>query len=141
MSDLATFLLDRIAEDEAAARAAEVASKYEWSDNAFTEAVELADNEGALEAATKHIARHDPARVLAECEAKRKIVERREELEGMVRAVLEATQVVPPAADEQAAVDFAVTGVRGGIVTCDDILRRLALPYANHPDYRDEWRP
>ena len=23
----------------------------------------------------------------------------------------------------------------------DAVLQRLALPYADHPDYRDEWRP
>ena len=50
----------------------------------------------------RHIARWDPARVVAECESKRRILERHEQ-------------------DEE-------------------ILRVLALPYADHRDYRDEWR-
>ena len=51
-----------------------------------------------------HIARHDPARILAECEAKRQLIER----------------VGNP--------DWAG-------------FRILALPHADHPDYRPEWRP
>lgn len=27
------------------------------------------------------------------------------------------------------------------LTLADDILRNLALPYADHPDYRQEWRP
>jgi hypothetical protein len=50
-----------------------------------------------------------PARVLAECEAKRRIVELM--------------------SDE---VEY--------VVYSDDVLRALALPYADHPDFRPEWR-
>jgi hypothetical protein len=58
-----------------------------------------------------HIARWDPARVLAECEAKRLLLQRE------------------PCDD---------TGV--GDDPCHH-LRALAVPYADHPDYREEWRP
>ena len=51
------------------------------------------------------LARHDPARVLAECEAKRQIVQNAQD----------------PGDDLFVAI--------------------LALPYADHPDYREEWRP
>lgn len=51
-----------------------------------------------------------PARVLAECEAKRRIVE--------------------------VAERFGTW--EGGMA--DVTLRYLALPYADHPDYRDEWK-
>lgn len=60
-----------------------------------------------------HIARHDPARVLAECEAKRRIVER------------------------CSAVDYAMPSHH----LAHGILADLALPYADHPDYRPEWKP
>jgi hypothetical protein len=50
----------------------------------------------------------DPARVLAECAAKRRIV--------------------------SFAADLTEEGT-------DDLLRLLALPYADHPGYRQEWRP
>jgi hypothetical protein len=63
---LTEFLLTRIAEDEAVARAAE----QTWD----------SDRDGGwwvgCDPDTQaHIARHDPARVLTECEAKRAIVE------------------------------------------------------------------
>ena len=62
------------------------------------------------DALMEHIARHDPARVLREVEAKRRIVAMYERGMGY---------------------DQALT----------DSLRLLALPYADHPDCRAEWRP
>jgi hypothetical protein len=64
-----------------------------------------------------HIARHDPARVLAEVEAKRRIVE------------MGASYV--PELEHGDNGEWAL----------DATLRLLALPYADHPDYRQEWRP
>jgi hypothetical protein len=60
-----------------------------------------------------HIARHDPARVLADVAAK--------------RAILNAAVMllVDDAEDEEAA----------------EIVKNLALPYADHPDYQESWRP
>lgn len=66
-----------------------------------------------------HIARHDPARVLAEVDAKRRLLTQFELRGNSVR------RTVQPAT--------------GGV--WDDLLRLLALPYAGHPGYRDEWRP
>jgi hypothetical protein len=53
-------------------------------------------------------------RVLAECAAKRAIVEYAQECDRMLGA--------EP-------------------VIADHFLRILAVPYADHPDYREEWRP
>ncbi|WP_327160569.1 DUF6221 family protein [Streptomyces zaomyceticus] len=73
----------------------------------------------------RHIARHDPARALAEVDAKRQIIE----LHG-------------PAEYEYSDVDVCSTCDRGGPLPYPcPTLRLLALPYADHPDYRDEWRP
>ncbi len=105
------FLLARIAEDESVAKGALRKSSYEWSDNAFTEAVELAQGEGAVKEATEHIARWDPARVLAECEAKRRVVE------SVERAMRTGTSGLGPS-----------------------VVRTLALPYADHPDYDEAWK-
>ena len=118
MSDLVEFLLARIAEDEEAARAAVDQGTPRWAVGGGGEYVHpdpppgnsyVATGPwgGGLGPAADHIARHDPARVLAECEAKRRIVE-----------WMSAWQQ-----------DVAVEG-----------LRLVALPYADHPDYRDEWR-
>ncbi|GIE30156.1 hypothetical protein Ait01nite_032010 [Actinoplanes italicus] len=75
-----------------------------------------------------HIARWDPARVLTEVEAKRKLIELHEDVRG----------------DED-----QIDGEWGnGRWSWDDpsrtsvkMLKALAQPYAGHPDYREEWRP
>ena len=114
---LTDFLLARIAEDEAAARAAEGPAQTPWRAT-YGRQVETA-RDGYLvtpedehsyttdppDDVALHIARHDPARVLAECEAKRRIVQNAQD----------------PGDDLFVAI--------------------LALPYADHPDYREEWRP
>jgi hypothetical protein len=61
--------------------------------------------------AAGHIARWDPARVLAEVDAKRQILDL-------------ATDVTEMSHD-----------------TADTMIRLLALPYADRPGYREEWRP
>ena len=63
----------------------------------------------------------NPARVLAECEAKRRIVE-------ASRSYHESDQDPDP--------DDPDGGWALSIA-----LRALALPYADHTDWREEWRP
>jgi Family of unknown function (DUF6221) len=114
---LTDFLLARIAEDEADAR------------DAYYDGQRWIPEEEAVVAADRdldpimfldrkrdayHAANWSPARVLAECEAKRKIV---------LRATYYAS-VAPVDPDE-----WHFT------------LRDLAAIYADHPDYREEWRP
>jgi hypothetical protein len=70
----------------------------------------------------------DAARLLAECVAKRRIVELAYEATGYDMTVdLERTS--------SARADSAI-----GFVG-DRILEALALPYADHPDYDETWRP
>ncbi len=81
MSNLIDFLLTRIAEDETEARAAGRAGECWWT---RTEPRDrkiwgAPDNRAPVAEAinwqgSPHIARHDPARVLAECAAKRATV-------------------------------------------------------------------
>ena len=122
---LTEFLLARIAEDEADARLAMQHFKTgEWTHDGsiyagheMDEVVDWVYNE-----AWAHIARHDPARVLAECEAKRRIVE----LHG----------------PDQPYCDLNFSNADHAYFEgpCQN-LQLLALPYADHPDYREEWRP
>lgn len=70
----------------------------------------------------RHIARHDPARVLAEVDAKRRILD---------SYLPDATSV-----DEQINEEW-----RAGSALADDLLHLLALPYVDHTDYQDDWRP
>lgn len=61
----------------------------------------------------KHIARHDPGRVLRDVEAKRRMVA---ECEATIRQ-----------------------GVSVGLA--ETMLAMLAEPYADHPNYQPDWRP
>lgn len=126
---LMDFLLARIAEDEAAARAAEADAGASWqSDDGMVDGqikhrrprgTGLWDNEGASSLSmepdvAEFVARNDPARVLAECDAKRRIIGHEAQVHRFGDAV--ARQII------------------------DNVLAMLALPWADHPDYREEWR-
>lgn len=122
MSDLTEFLLARIVEDETVAReiAAEmvrVADQYRPGmapdpDDMGIHAFEDGRNTPAVIVG--------PARVMAECEAKRRIV-------------AEHPQFVD--------ADFSYCETCERSTSPCSTLRILALPYADHPDYRPEWRP
>jgi hypothetical protein len=63
-----------------------------------------------------------PDRIRAECEAKRRIVERYRRHE---------RDVTPPGVALDDTARFAL----------EDTMRDLAQTYADHPDYRQEWKP
>ena len=106
---LPDFLLARIAEDEEVARDTLTAHELlDWS--------ELGDPAMGMAGPTDGPSGYvsiviDPARVLAECAAKRRILRIWFESEFCERDVM------------------------------NDVIDALALPYADHPDYREEWRP
>ncbi|RHA38725.1 DUF6221 family protein [Cellulomonas rhizosphaerae] len=108
------FLLARIAEDEAVVR--EVQAKV--GDRGYPGYYEHADGSAAAVYWDVDYRQGgytvSAARVLAECEAKR-------------AAVAEFVD--------------AVDGGNGEGYMAERALRYLALPYADHPDYREEWRP
>lgn len=149
-STLTEFLLARIAEDEAVARDAAVLAETPWLAT-YGRQVETA-RDGYLvtpedehsysndptDAVSQHIARHDPARVLTECESKRRIVE----------AHPLTTDVVPVwtgstpgyACDNCARLSKAdPKSIVEDIGACDT-LAALAAVYADHPDYDESWR-
>jgi len=66
-----------------------------------------------------------PDRIRAECEAKRRIVE--------IAASVEETERALDIGSSEWAIGRASNNA-------EDILRALALPYADHPDWREEWR-
>lgn len=116
MTTLSEWLLAQIAEDEAVALHSRGIGGSGWAPGSG--GIYWSDSEsGEL-----HI---DPARVLAECEAKRRIVELRE------RAAREAAD--PPEGAEMLTVSR--------VSALNETLRTLALPYADRPGYREEWRP
>lgn len=112
MTNLAEFLLARIAEDEAAAR--------ESASVLLIINTERCNRIGSDEHRTYlHFDRHGPTRVLAECEAKRRIV----------------------------AVHYILDGDPEPFCwNCDEdvwpckTMAALAQVYADHPDYDEAWR-
>jgi hypothetical protein len=149
------FLLARIAEDEAAARTASIGSDR-WHLGEFDETVlwwppsspekiawnrEHFGDEAAAEHArwggqtiassgdkiAPHIARHDPARVLAECEAKRRIVH---QARMAIRLSDETADDGSPRAER----------IHGAATAWEYALDAHASVYANHPDFRQEWK-
>jgi hypothetical protein len=74
----------------------------------------------------EHIARHDPARVLREVEAKRRLLDEVKQLIDTLDAKIESEWG---------------DGHDGPTGESDLLLKLLALPYSDRPGYREEWRP
>lgn len=130
MSDLVEFLRARLDEDEDRAKRAAFGWGPEWrherddvEDWSVVHASGKLDMIGCEDGdVTEHIAHWDPARVLAEVAAKRAIVD---------AYVLRDQQGQMPGGE---VIGYHATGVRTA-------LRHLGAVYADHPDYREEWRP
>jgi hypothetical protein len=131
-ADLAAWLLaddGPIAEDERVARAAQIKGHRDWrTEPGQLGELEVIDDAGRVvvqerafvsEAGiARHIARWDPARVLAECAAK--------------RAVVEAYR----RSAEEHFTDYAA----GEYAAWESAALALAQPYAGRPGWREEWR-
>ena len=126
---LTEFLEARFAEDEAVARAAMVrpikVAAYDWRPREVTpdhiDVVWYTDagmsspsDSGSFVEGRAHFEYFSPARVLAECAAKRAVIE----------------YLAPDLGRGYSSSD-----------TAEEVLRILALPYADHPDYDEAWRP
>ncbi|MBT2537215.1 DUF6221 family protein [Arthrobacter sp. ISL-69] len=124
------FLLARIAEDEAAALPFrnDLGETKQWQCDEIGGAVRYVGPRPfglpdllatcGIHAEAAHIARHDPARVLAECAAKRAII-------------ANSADAQPGYMDDRS---------WNGFSSChDDALYALAAVYADHPEYRQEW--
>lgn len=143
-ADLVAFLRERLDEDEQAARIispggfapevwrAEPVRSGRWmqivpyertTDEPPGSEQRASDSPTVLVANNRaewgHITRHDPARVLAEVDAKRRI--------------LDLWREEPKAAE----LGWDV----GWWNAVDEVLQLLALPYAAHHDYRPDWAP
>lgn len=141
--NIVDFLLERITEDESVARAA--ASVTLWRDDAGRVWMEAPDGRVDIDASrmgpyeiafSRNIVRHLPNRVLAGCGARRRMIE-----------IIVGDW--PPATIERHFRERR----RSQVLTDEDtgetevipewaparLLRLLALPYADHPDYESEW--
>jgi hypothetical protein len=149
VTGLVEFLTARLNEDEQTARAAITPVGDRWRLDRSPPSAEIEvvsdtdyqivvyDESVPTRGQAEHIVRHDPARVLREVEAKRAILK-----------VHNTWSVVDPEAhylaEERSCVGCGLD-VAGDRMTQDvnkcPVLRALALPHADHPDYREEWRP
>lgn len=147
------FLLARIAEDEAAARdVPPLGHNFDMGGHRQDERwifgrtlPSSADGVGNWSehrdspATATHFARHDPARVLAECEAKRRIVELHPIYRGPRLLAVDSTGRDFACEKCHAASSIDDQSVIEALGPCNTLLA-LASVYVDHPDYRDEWR-
>jgi hypothetical protein len=131
--DLVAFLHARIEEDEALATSGESWTVFDESVHG-TRRVDVDFSIERVVACTRawraeHIARHDPVRVLAEVAAKRQLL-----------VVCETAKRNADLPDPEGGYPPAVF-VNGYASALDHAVRLAALPYADHPDYRQEWAP
>jgi hypothetical protein len=141
MDNLVQFLHARYDEDEQAAHAAKGGPWH--TDGGSVYATHPTDEVVDYTESGEHIARHDPARVLAEVDAKRRRLarhtpERRrlalDDADGTTSmAFLICTSCTPNRVIRREEQDIVVW-------PCPDLLDDAAV-HADHPDYRDEWRP
>lgn len=134
MDDLVAFLRARLDEDEAVARGAQdSAGEAQWQLLPGWRGVAASGPLGTMTLVGSgdeleptigaHIARHDPARVLREVEAKREL------LDEYARVAVNDSP--------QGGYEYA-TGWANGLGL---VVRYAAAVYADHPDYRPEWAP
>lgn len=138
MSELVEFLKARLDEDEQAALNAQPGS-WRYDRERFTVTCsgypvaswrhegELASGSPLLDRTGEYVERFDPERVMAEVAAKRRRLARHVPTEDPLHGTLCSWCSVPQVSVYQA-------------WPCADIRDDVAV-YADHPDYREEWRP
>lgn len=133
--DIVAFLTARLDEDEAVARLAPQGHwilKTDGTDSIVREELhhpadlsgDFVCYVGRFDESAAHIARHDPARVLADVAAKRRILAEYKARDG------DADLMLGPNILRQR----EWSGLRLAV-------HLLALPFAEHPDYNESWRP
>ena len=126
--DMAAYLLERIAEDEQAARGAVSDRPGSWvqgdndapgwdRDLVYYHSDWSGWTQFDYESMAAHVARHDPARVIAECEAKRMVVQRCQWVRDH---------------------SYAYWGPVG---LAEEVLQHLVRVYAGRLDFPPEWLP
>ncbi|MBA4865942.1 hypothetical protein H1V43_32280 [Streptomyces sp. PSKA54] len=142
MDDLVQWLRAQLDEDERVARGCSGRAWWEhpknWVSAPPLNRIALVVHDGDR----GHVVRHDPARVLREIDAKRGIVglyasalEERAALRARMREVIH----VDP--DEFGRLHRQESELIESAERMLPVVRLLAVPYADQPGYREEWRP
>ena len=127
-SDIIDFLYARYDEDEQVAQKALGLSPRRWHLSGSSIVARTESGSETVVAPTiwpqegEHIVRHDPARVLTDLNAKRRVVD-------VLRGFEPNNEW-----DTQPDMGLRANNAAGA-------LRALALAYAGHPDYHSDWRP
>lgn len=152
--DIVAFVTARLDEDQAVADAAQEADPAPWTVDAggtVSTGQRFGHGAGLVTAADEvalwgcegtdflcmtaptaaHVGRNDPARVLAEVAAKRRVLERHKTPSGMG----DFYRVCHGCGH-----DYGSGWTRYLVDDCPE-LRDLAVVYADHPDYAERWRP
>lgn len=119
---LLEFLTDRLNEDEVAARAAILGPEL--------------PNDHADRA---HIARHSPDRVLAEIEAKRKVLTIYRATRAAHLQIEDLGEFTVAGTDDEMSLLFALSTTAGAVAVLERILKLMSVSWADHPAYRQEW--
>jgi hypothetical protein len=127
-NDLVAFLNARLDEEAALARCCDGDGCCgKWTARGDTVDFCQGDLTGFHPAIAQHVALHDPARVLREVEAKRRVLNRH---------TLSPAEGDP----ERPWDDRDDCQFDGDLWPCDDLLD-LALPYQDHPDFPERYKP
>lgn len=146
MDDLVLWLGEQLDEDERIARRATVRQAgggswaYDESDVQAESGLGVARR--IVPVHGEHIARHDPARVLREIDAKRQIIApysaalaEREAIRARMR------EVIYKEPDEFARLHRQESRLIESAEALAPVVVLLALPYADRPGYQESWRP
>jgi len=127
---ITVFLEARIDEDEVAARSA-ARDKYSgdhWEHPPESGDVQIVGGQSLMDypdmddSNAEHIARHDPARVLAECAVRRRFIR--------------DCRPFPPVPGMDVKTEY---NQRGASTVYGQALQLMAAAYSAHPDYEQEW--
>lgn len=152
---LTAFITARFDEDEAIARSAAEQGAAEWTASYDPEweirrescgvyageGVMIYDEGTPSVQEALHVARHDPARALAEVAAKRMIAELHDRAHDCPVIVPVSNPGAFPGALGYVSTEHIDGEDPDPHVTPCTTLRALAAVYGGHPDYREEWRP
>lgn len=114
LAALAAFVTARLAEEEAAAKAA--------SGLAWMSVIHARVTEVDMVPAMNHLCRHDPARMLRDIEAKRKTID---------AAIIAWNESCSP-------TDAFWSGLAPTLIS---LVKQMATVWNDHPDYDERWKP
>lgn len=141
MDDLVQWLRAQLDDDESAALGAKGDTLGRWTrDDGPPEGIVLYDKSGKLTVGqARHIARHDPARVLREIEAKRRLLD---DYTATARIRDEAAERIKAAGDHPDPKDLETWDrAQRESAILEGPVQLAALPFNDRRGYCEEWRP